>query len=444
MNRVLGIDYFGSLLGAVLFPIVLLPKLGLFAVAYLTGLLNAVACILLLIFNPVTRKFRYANITATITIALFFLLAFTENTQTFFLKKFYYYQDVTSLSSLFDPFKNHPKIEEYLSLYQHIHLVNAPHSFDQNMIFAQYSDKFLKEPDFPKDMFLFLNNKYQFASNTEEHYHEFFVHAPIQWTQPPENVLVLGAGDGIVLRELLKYKEVKHIQMVDLDPKMLNIAQHHRALQKINHNSFADPRVTLIVGDALNWLQGCDQKFDAVYIDFPDPNNYDLAKLYSLEFYSLVRHCVSEDGYVAADIPDGEYYWDEYYATFYTAGFEQIKPFANLLEIENEGILELGKLYSGQDVTGQTDNIIPHQDFRKLVTEITEDLEHRFIFLRSKKQALNTNFKDYGIPLYVFNETRFKLTSNVKFDDSFKPNRVNSIYHPTLPGFNFFSLNYPY
>ncbi|MFC1816021.1 hypothetical protein ACFL0M_08770, partial [Thermodesulfobacteriota bacterium] len=92
------------------------------------------------------------------------------------LKKFYYYQDVTSLSSLIDPFKDHPDIQEYRSPYQHIHFVNAPDIYKHRMIYAQYSDKFTKEPDFPQDMWLFLNSKDQFTSNVEEFYHEFFTH----------------------------------------------------------------------------------------------------------------------------------------------------------------------------------------------------------------------------------------------------------------------------
>ncbi len=445
MNFVLGVNYFGSLLGAVLFPLVLLPKLDLFAVSYFTGLLNAIACILLLLFKPATRKFRYAQITGTVTVAILLLFVFSENTQRFFLKKFYYYQDVTSLSSIFDSFKDHPNIQEYRSRYQNIHIVNAPHSLKQRMIYARYSDKFKKEPGFPQDMWLFLNNRYQFASNMEEHYHEFFVHVPIQWTQPPEEVLVLGAGDGIVLRELLKYKEVKRIQIVDIDPQMLYLARNHPFLQKVNHKSFHDPRVNLIVHDAFTWLQSCDQKFDAIYIDFPDPTTYDLAKLYSLEFYSLVRQCVSEDGFVAADIPNGKYFWDEYYSTFHAAGFGYIKPFDNLLENENEGILELETELLDRYMAEQMEEYeFLRQKFKMLVTGTIEDLEHRFIFLQSKKEPISTNFKDHGIPLYVLNETRLKLTSNVQFADTFKPNRVNSIFRPTLPGFDFFNVNYPF
>jgi spermidine synthase len=386
MNRVLGIDYFGSLLGAALFPVVLLPKLGLFALSYLTGLLNAFACILLLIFNPVTGKFRHIKITGTVTIGLLLLLTFTGNTQRFFLKKFYYYQDITSFSALFDSFKRHPEIEEFRSPYQHIHIVNAPDGSLQRLIYDQYSNKFIKEPNFPQDMWLFLNNKYQFTSNVEEFYHEFFVHVPIQWMQPPEEVLVLGAGDGIVVRELLKYKNIKRIKIVDLDPQMLYLARHHPFLQKVNHRSLEDPRVTVIVDDAFSWLQRCDQKFSAIYIDFPDPNTYDLAKLYSLEFYSLVRHCVSEDGFVAADLPAGESdLWDEYYSTLRAAGFQHIKPFDNLVEDVNDGVLKLEKQFVGEETEEKG-------VFRQLVTSTMEDLQHRFVFLQPKERSIRPHF----------------------------------------------------
>ena len=455
MNVVLGINYFGALLGAVLFPLLLLPKLGLFAVAYLTGLLNAVACFLVLIFKPAAGKFRYAQITAAITAGLLFLMVFTGNTQNFFLKKFYYYRDVKSLSSLLSSFESRPQIQEFRSPYQHIHIVNQPGNEAQNMISRQYSDKFNKEPNFPKDLWLFLNNKYQFTSNTEEFYHEFFVHVPIQWTRPPENVLVLGAGDGLVLRELLKYKEVKQITLVELDPLMLHMAQYHPFLEAANHRSLTDPRVTLITYDALAWLQSCDRKFDAVYIDFPDPSTYDLAKLYSIEFYSLIKHCVSEDGFVAADLPGGEHVlWAEYYSTLKAAGFEHIKPFDILLERDNEGVSALKKEFLNQAVAPQTneqgyplttnDPNFLRQAFRKLVRESIGELRQRFVFLQSNKQALNSRYRDDGILLYVLNETRFKLASDVIFDDTFKPRRVNSVFRPTMPQLDFFSINFPY
>ncbi|MDP2643894.1 MAG: hypothetical protein Q8P24_03055 [Desulfobacterales bacterium] len=455
MNLVLGVDYFGSLVGSVLFPLILLPKLGLFAVAYLTGLLNAVACGLLLVFTPTKHKFRYARITCSVVAVLLFLLAFTQNTQQFFLKKFYYYKQVKSISSLLSSFENLPRIEEYRSPYQRIHLVNAPADNSQKMIYSQYSEKFAREPDFPEDLWLFLNNQFQISANTEEIYHEFFVHVPIQWTKPPEKALILGAGDGIVLRELLKYRQVKHITLVDIDPKMLHIARHHPDLQTINHNSFADPRVTVIAYDAFLWLQETRQKFDAIYIDFPSPNNYDLAKLYSVEFYWLVKRCLAEKGYVAADLPSGEAgLWDEYYSTLQAAGFHQIRPYDGRLESENEGILKLEKLFLrqaaiekkndyGYPVTTNDPDVL-RPVFNNLVRESLKSVFQRFIFLQERRQVLNSAFQDYGIPLYVLNESRLKLAGNAQFDDIFKPDRVNSVFRPTMPEFDFFTVSAPY
>jgi len=454
-NVVLGVDYFGSLLGAVLFPLLLLPRLGLFAVSYSTGLLNAFACILLLLFTPAAGKFRYVKRTGVITFGLLLLLAFTGNMQNFFLKKFYYYKDIKSLTSLISSFETYPEVQEFRSPYQHIHIVKQAGNPAQNKIAMQYSDKLSAEPDFPRDAWLFLNYKYQFASNTEEFYHETFVHVPIQWTHPPEDVLVLGAGDGIVVRELLKYKQVRQITLVDLDPQMLHLARYHPFLQRINRQAFSDPRVHLVVHDAFSWLQACQKKFAAVYIDFPDPSNYDLAKLYSLEFYALVKHCLAPDGYVAADLPGGErLLWEEYYSTLHAAGFKFIKPFDTMLERENAGILELKKEFLEQAVTQlrtpqgypltTNDRNYLRQAFRKLVRERLEGLRQRFVFLRLEKKPLNRRFRNDGIQLYVLNQGRLDLSSEVLFDDTYEPRRVNSIFRPTMPGLDFFSINFPY
>ena len=137
MNVVLGVDYFGSLLGAVLFPLILLPQLGLFAVSYLTGLLNAAACVLLLIFKPASNRLRYAKMTGAIAFVLLFLLVFTQNTHVFFLKKLYYYQHKKSVSSIFDSFNDHPKIKDHRSAHQH----NPKISKTSHMSHPRYSDK---------------------------------------------------------------------------------------------------------------------------------------------------------------------------------------------------------------------------------------------------------------------------------------------------------------
>lgn len=126
MNYVLGVDYFGSLLGSVLFPLLLLPNLGVFAVSYLTGLLNAAACVLLLIYKPATHKFRYAKITGSIVVVLLLFLIFTASTKQFFLKKLYYYQPGKSISALYNSSEDRLNVQENRLRFQQAHWVNAP------------------------------------------------------------------------------------------------------------------------------------------------------------------------------------------------------------------------------------------------------------------------------------------------------------------------------
>lgn len=152
MNIVLGVDYFGSLLGAVLFPLILLPQLGLFAAAYLTGLLNAVACGLLLLFKPATNKLRFAKITGAIVIALILLLTFTKNTHTFFLKKLYYYQHDKNISLLHDAFDPQPKSKKNGRPNQYINTANESSHHLTATIYSQFSDTFKKPPKASKEL----------------------------------------------------------------------------------------------------------------------------------------------------------------------------------------------------------------------------------------------------------------------------------------------------
>jgi len=152
MNIVLAIDYFGSLFGAILFPLVLLPQLGLFAAAYLTGLLNAAACGLILIFKPARKKLRYAKMIGAVAILLLLLLAFTQNTHQFFLKKLYHYQPNKNISALQKPFEGHSNNEEHSSFYQQIIPAGEPGHRLPPTVYSQYNGKFNNRLNAPKDL----------------------------------------------------------------------------------------------------------------------------------------------------------------------------------------------------------------------------------------------------------------------------------------------------
>ena len=147
---------------------------------------------------------------------------------------------------------------------------------------------------------LFLNGNLQFNSFDEYRYHEALVHPAFAAYQgTPKRVLVLGGGDGLALREIEKYSSVEFIQIVDLDPEMTKISYSVPALGELNHHSFDDPRVHLINADAFVWLDSTQtEPFDIAIVDFPDPNNFALGKLYTTRFYNLLKSKLKPDSAV--------------------------------------------------------------------------------------------------------------------------------------------------
>jgi spermidine synthase len=147
---------------------------------------------------------------------------------------------------------------------------------------------------------LHLNGGTQFCSHDEKRYHEMLVH-PAMWVKPDaRRVLVLGGGDGLAVRELLKYENVESITLVDLDPRMVELCSTHPIIIELNKHAFDDPRVTTVARDAYIWLQENLDIWDVIIIDLPDPRRVELAKLYSTEFYTTVRNHLNSDGVMVA------------------------------------------------------------------------------------------------------------------------------------------------
>jgi spermidine synthase len=115
---------------------------------------------------------------------------------------------------------------------------------------------------------------------------------------PPKRVLILGGGDGLALREVLAHPSVEAVTLVDLDPGMTNLSKAFPPLAQLSKNSFSDKRVRVINDDAMVWLTQTPARFDVVLVDFPDPNNFSLGKLYTTRFYALLREHLA-DGAVA-------------------------------------------------------------------------------------------------------------------------------------------------
>jgi spermidine synthase len=149
---------------------------------------------------------------------------------------------------------------------------------------------------------LWLDGNLQFASVDEYRYHEALVHPAFAVSRSHANVLVLGGGDGLAVREILRYPDVASVTLVDLDKGMTELARELAALRELNRASLADPRVRVVNDDAMVWIaedhEGVPKRFDVVVVDFPDPNNFALGKLYTVRFYRLLKERVAPGGVV--------------------------------------------------------------------------------------------------------------------------------------------------
>ncbi|MGH3881018.1 MAG: polyamine aminopropyltransferase [Actinophytocola sp.] len=259
-------DYVGALVGGLAFPFLLLPLLGQTRGALLVGMVNAVAgaCVVLFLFaRTVSRRRRVAVAAGTLAVLAVLGTAFAGSDA--FLRY--------SRSVLYDD----PVVYAETSGYQEIVLTqSSPISGG------------------PADTRLFLNGDLQFSSLDEYRYHEALVHPALAGAR--ERVLVLGGGDGLAMREVLRYPDVREAVEVELDPAVLRLAEHDSRLTGLNGDSLADPRVRVVVADAYAWLRDTAERFDAVIIDMPDPDATATAKLYSQEFYLLAHRVLAPGG----------------------------------------------------------------------------------------------------------------------------------------------------
>jgi|GEM_PF-108859 len=154
---------------------------------------------------------------------------------------------------------------------------------------------------------LYINGRLQFSSNDEVIYHNFLTYPPLLASARHEHVLVIGGGDGLALRDILRWNP-KSVTLIDLDPDMVALfggkdplapAAVNQRLTALNENAFNDDRVQLIFGDAfieVEKLVSAKRHFDTIIVDLPDPSHPDINKVYSEFFYARLKELLSGDG----------------------------------------------------------------------------------------------------------------------------------------------------
>jgi spermidine synthase len=261
--RVLTFDYLGSLAASILFPLFLVPRVGLVRTSLLFGILNAVVGLwsTWLLRPLIDGSPLWLRVRAVLLIALLAVGFWKANALTSIAEEGLFADDI---------------IYAKTSHYQRIIVTRGKTGFQ-----------------------LFLNGNLQFASADEYRYHEALVHPAFAVAGVPRRALVLGGGDGLALREILKYPSIEAVTLVDLDPDMTELSTRFPPLADLNAGAFADPRVAVVNQDAMVWLREPGDPFDVVIIDFPDPNTFALGKLYTTRFYSLLKTRMTPEATVA-------------------------------------------------------------------------------------------------------------------------------------------------
>jgi spermidine synthase len=257
--QVLSLDYAGALVASLLFPLLLVPRLGLVRTSLLMGLANAVVGVwsTWIFRRELGRAVFLRGFGAAAVLCLATGVVAAERITTWSEERLYADEIILTRSSAY-----------------------------QRIVLTRWAD----------DVRLFLNGHLQFSSRDEYRYHEPLVHPALAGHPAPRRVLILGGGDGLAAREILRYPAVESVTLVDLDPEITRLFRDNPLLRRLNAGALGDPRVHVVNADAFVWLGASRETFDVAIVDFPDPHNFSLGKLYSRTFYRMLRAHLVADG----------------------------------------------------------------------------------------------------------------------------------------------------
>ncbi len=259
LSSIFSFDYIGGLVGAVAFPLLLLPKLGFFSTSFLCGLLNIMAAILILYrFGEFVTHIRiYRAISVGIAAGMIVGIVFADNIS--------------------------ERVEGGLYRDKIIYMEQTEY---QKIVLTKHRD----------DVRLYIDGNCQFSTADEYRYHEALVHIPMSELESRNRVLILGGGDGMAVREVLKYDEVEQIDLVDLDAEMIRICSTNPNITSVNQNSLNSDKLVIYTMDAYEYLENSREQYDLIIVDLPDPNSESLSKLYSNIFYRMCKNHLNETG----------------------------------------------------------------------------------------------------------------------------------------------------
>ena len=258
VSKIFTFDYIGALLASLIFPLIMVPFLGLIRTSILFGMMNTILALYLChYFKKDIKRHAFLSV-QSIVVLLALLLGFVFSNEIMSFAETQMYGE---------------------------NIIYSTSSHYQRIVITRKKD----------DIRLYLNNNLQFSSHDEYRYHEALVHPVIASAAQVNNVLILGGGDGMAARELLKYPAIKKITLVDLDEKLTGLFKSNDLLTGLNGHSLTNAHLELINTDAFEWLKQAKEKYDVIIIDFPDPSNYSVGKLYTTTFYRYLKQVMKDN-----------------------------------------------------------------------------------------------------------------------------------------------------
>lgn len=288
LSSIFSFDYIGGLVGSIAFPLILLPQLGYFATSFLVGGLNlAVSLFILFSYRKYIYRFQVWRMLSLLSCAFMVLgMLFSENIAS--------------------------NVEQ--GLYRDKVILSEQTAY-QKIVLTKHKD----------DIRLYINGNIQFSSKDEYRYHEALIHVPMAAASSHKKILVLGGGDGLAVRELLKYPDVEKIDLVDLDPDIIELCRTNHDIAGLNQGSLDSEKLTIHNEDAYRFLEennNSENLYDVIIADLPDPNSETLNKLYTDLFYRLCYNNLTDTGVMSVQSTSPYYAANAYWCINETVGAE--------------------------------------------------------------------------------------------------------------------------
>ncbi len=345
ISNILTFDYLGALIATVAFPFFLVPFVGIYKSSLFFGLLNIVVGLVTYFYfrNEIEHSKKRRRLMTVVIASLVAIIVFCIATSVSFLERWN-----TGI------FKN-PVIYSTQSAYQDITLTDNDREFR-----------------------MYLNGAIQFSSRDEYRYHEALVHIPMMQLKNKKNILLLGGGEGLAAREILKH-DIGKLEIVDLDPKITELSKKMPMIRELNKDALLSEKVTIYNEDAFTFLLKSEKQYDMIISDLPDPSNESLARLYSNAFYHLVLARLKPDGLFITQATSPELTSKAFWCidqTIKEAGFSYTYPFnVNVPSFGNWGFV----MAAHRPVSIEFDESIPTLFLEK------DLIDHMFYFPKDRR-----------------------------------------------------------